>query len=354
MKFKRRNLLLTILALCAVSWYYFDLQSKEESKEMSEYPIDSEVNDASSTELDSSAFYEGEIIDNASSPLPYWDRAGWHLRNGRITEGLFDLDLAIEADSTYGPAWSAKADALYYLQKFERSIQHLDICLEYSPNHIPCKLRRAEFYIHLDQFEDAFTLLNDALRLNDQLHEAYWMKGKMYQEVGESEKCLSSFQTAVEVNPDFFDGIIALGIAYSKLGNDIAIDYYKSAIAINPMSVEAKYNLAMHYQQSVMLDEALSLYEEILTIDSTNATAAFNSGFIQLEFMENYSEAEMWFSEAIIKLPNYPEALFFRGLTRESQAKLTEALEDYNLALRIKPDYTAAAIAKSRVIDSMK
>ena len=62
----------------------------------------------------------------------------------------------------------------------------------------------------------------------------------------------------------------------------------------------------------------------------------------------------MWFSEALKKLPNYPEALFFRGITRESQSKLTEALDDYNFALRIKPDYTAAAIAKGRVIDSMK
>jgi len=305
-------------------------------------------------DLDSTLFYESMIIEDAASPLPYWNRAGWHLRNGRISEGLYDLDLAIEADSTYGPAWSAKADALYFIQKFERSIKHLDICLEYSPNHIPCKLRRAEFYIHLDQFEDAFTLLNDALKLNDQLHEAYWMKGKIYQEVGEIEKSLSSFQTAVEVNPEFFDGFIALGIAYSKLGDNIAIEYYRSAIAINPVSVEAKYNLAMHYQEAVMLDEAMALYEEILDIDSTNATAAFNSGFIQLEFMQDYSEAEIWFSDAIHMLPHYHVAFYYRGITRESQNDLTLALDDYNEALRLKPDYTAAAIAKGRVIDSMK
>ncbi len=43
---------------------------------------------------------------------------------------------------------------------------------------LPCLLKRAEFAIHLQQFEQAFQYLNDALRLNDQLHEAYWMKGK--------------------------------------------------------------------------------------------------------------------------------------------------------------------------------
>ena len=347
---KKRNLLISILILGGITWCYLEYTSEDNTEVLSVEVID----DRSIVELDSSEYYEGKIIDNASSPTPYWNRAGWHLRNGRITEGLFDLDLAIEADSTYGPAWSAKADALYFIQKFERSINHLDICLEYSPNHIPCKLRRAEFYIHLDQFEDALNLLNSALRLNDQLHEAYWMKSKIYQELGEIDKWLSSLQTAIEVNPNFFDGFIALGIAYSNMGDDIAIEYYRSAITINPESVEAKYNLAMHYQGTLRLEAAKALYAEILSIDSMNATASFNLGFINIEFIQDYSQAELWFGEAINKLPYYHQAFYYRGLARESQDNLSEALDDYNEALRLKPDYTDAAIAKGRVLDSQK
>jgi tetratricopeptide (TPR) repeat protein len=64
----------------------------------------------------------------------------------------------------------------------------------------------------LQQFEQAFQYLNDALRLDDQLHEAYWMKGKIYATTGADEKALSSYQTAIEVNPDFYEGFITLGI----------------------------------------------------------------------------------------------------------------------------------------------
>lgn len=308
---------------------------------------------------DSTEYYEDLIISNATSPVPYIERAGWHLRNGRITEGINDLNLSIEADSTYGPAWSAKSDALYLLREFEECINHLDVCLEYAPEHIPCKLRRAEMYIHLDQFEKGLDLLNDALRIDDQLHEAYWMKGAIYSETGNEEKALSSLQTAVEVNPNFFDGFISLGMAYLHKNDPLAIDYFNSAIALRPRSVEAKYNLAMYYQQQdhrvgrENLDKALSIYSEILEIDTNNASAAFNTGFIHLEFLQDYMEGEYWFGQAIEKLPYYHQAFFNRGLCRESQDKYTEALEDYNEALRLKPDFTSAAIAKGRVLETI-
>ena len=302
--------------------------------------------------LDSAAFFENQIINNAKSPKIYLDRAGWHLRNGRITEGLNDLDMALDTDSTYGPAWSAKADALYLLKEFEACIEHLDVCLKYSPNHIPCKLRRSELYIHLNQYEKAFGLLNEALKIDDQLHEVYWMKGQIYSETRDFEKALSSYQTAVEVNPNFYDGYIKLGITHGSFGNPIAVDYYKTAISLKPRSVEAKYNLAMYYQGIGNYSDALSLYEEILELDGSNASAAFNTGYIYLEHKQDYKTAEYWFTEAIKRLPYYHQAFFNRGLCRESMDDLEGALSDYNEALRLNPTFDAAAIAKGRVLDS--
>ncbi len=302
--------------------------------------------------VDSTDFYEQSIISNPTSPDSYLARAGWHLRNGRITEGLADLDMALEADSTYGPAWSAKSDALYLLKEFDACIKHLDVCLEYSSDHTPCKLRRAELYVHLNQYELAFKQLNDALKIDDQLHEAYWMKGQIYSELGEVENALSSYQTAVEVNPGFFDGYIKLGIANAALGNAIAEEYYLAAISIKPKSVEAKYNLAMFLQGKSEYQKALDLYQEILELDSTNASAAFNSGYIYLEYQQDYVNGEIWFTEAIKRLPYYHHAFFNRGLCRESMDNLDGALEDYNEALRLEPTFEGAARAKGRVLES--
>lgn len=304
---------------------------------------------------DSSRVYDARIVANPADPENYVARAAWHLRQGRIPEGLSDLDLALEADSTYGPAWSAKADALYLTQAFEPCIEHLDVCLELAPNHIPCMLRRAEMHIHLGQHAEAFDVLNRALRLDPLQHEAYWMKGIIYRDQGNATNAKSSFQTAVEVNPDFFDGWIALGLAHAADQDTLAISYYQTAMDLKPRSVEARYNLAYFLQEYVptrpaYLQKALTLYDGIRELDPANATAPFNQGYIYLEHLATYDSAAARFSEAIQALPYYHQAFFNRGLALESLGRSDEAELDYREALDIKPDYTPAALALERVL----
>ena len=37
-------------------------------------------------DIDSSAYFEIAILNDATAPFPYWNRAAWHLRNARIPE----------------------------------------------------------------------------------------------------------------------------------------------------------------------------------------------------------------------------------------------------------------------------
>jgi len=258
--------------------------------------------------------------------------------------------LALKADSTFAPAWENRVDMLYRMQNMEACLTELNACIRFAPESTPCLMRRAEFNIHLNQFERAFDDLNRALRIDDQLHEAYWMKGKIYAANGDTEKAISSLQTAIEVNPSFFDGFISLGLFLSELGDPIAEEFYRSAIELRPFSVEAHYNLAMFLQEELRLDEALDTYRTILALDSTNATASFNQGYIHLEYYAKYDSAAYWFTEAIKRLPYYHQAFFNRGLARESLGDRSGAISDYSEALRIKPDYTVAALAKDRAL----
>lgn len=241
---------------------------------------------------------------------------------------------------------------LYRMQNMEACLEELNACIRLAPESTPCLLRRAEFNIHLDQYERAFNDLNQALRINDQLHEAYWMKGKIYAANGSIENAISSYQTAVEVNPSFFDGYISLGIYLAEQGDPIAEEFYRSAIELRPNSVEARYNLAIFMQEAGRFEEALGSYREILAIDSTNATATFNQAYIHLEYFAQYDSAAFWFTEAIRRLPYYHQAYFNRGLARESMGDRSGAIADYSEALRLKPDYTVAALAKERALKS--
>lgn len=293
---------------------------------------------------------EAAILASPNSPEPYHARAQFKSAQGNPQGAFEDWGLALKADSGFAPAWENRADMLYRMQNMEACLEELNACIRFAPESTSCLLRRAEFNIHLDQYERAFDDLNQALRINDQLHEAYWMKGKIYAANGSTDKAISSYQTAVEVNPSFFDGYISLGIYLTGQGDPIAEEFYQSAIELRPQSVEARYNLAIFMQEAGRYDEALRSYREILAIDSTNATATFNQGYIHLEYYAQYDSAAFWFTEAIKRLPYYHQAFFNRGLARESLGDRSGAISDYSEALRIKPDYTVAALAKERAL----
>lgn len=301
------------------------------------------------TQLDS---LNARIIDSPNDPQAYHDRALYYSNYGQPQRAFEDWGLALKADSTFAPAWEQRVDMLYRMQNFDGCMDELNSCIRLAPQSTECRLLRAEFYVHLNQFERAFEDLNSALRIDNQLHEAYWMKGKIYASQNDQDKAISSYQTAIEVNPEFFDGYISLGIYLAGQQNPLAEEFYRSAIELRPSSIEAKYNLAIFYQNSEQYRDALGLYREILAIDSTNATASFNQGFIHLEYYAQYDSAVFWFSEAIEHLPYYHQAFFNRGLALESMGETEAALSDYSEALRLKPDYTSAALAKERALKS--
>jgi tetratricopeptide (TPR) repeat protein len=294
--------------------------------------------------------FDAAILERPNDPLAYHNRAVWKLDRSNPQGAFDDWDLALRADSGFALAWEEQAKMLFQMQKFEACLEKLDGCLMHAPGSSACLLKRAEFAIHLQQFENAFEYLNDALRLNNQEHEAYWMKGKIYAMTGADEKALSSYQTAIEVNPEFFEGFITLGMFLAEKSDPMAEEYYRSAMELNSMAVEPMYNLAIFYQNQQRLDDALDLYRQILALDPENATASFNQGYIHLEYRAQYDSAVYWFSEAIVRLPYYHQAFFNRGLAYESLGMQTEAIADYGQALRIKPDYTAAARAKERAL----
>ena len=304
-------------------------------------------------ELSESDSIRDLILNNPQDPKAYAARAEFKLKNGDATGAIADWDLALRADSNYAPAWEMQAEVLYQLRQFEPCLDKLENCLERFPDDVACLMRRAEFAIHLNQYEDAFDWLNSALRVDDQLHEAYWMKGRIYEATGALEKAQSSYQTAVEVNPNFFDGFITLGIFLASQQDPLAEEYYRSAMELRPNAVEPHYNVAIFLQDSGRYQEALKLYQKILELDSQNATASYNQGFIHLEYLQAYDSAAFWFGEAIERLPYYHQAFYNRGLSLESMGQIQRALDDYTEALRLKPDYTAAAKAKERALSAL-
>lgn len=336
----------TIIALTMVACTT-DAPSTDEPKEQQV---------ASNTEDRSIESINALILEDPLNIDLYNERAAFHINNGNLGAAVEDFDRALKIDSTHAKTLHEKGNTLFRTKNFDGAFASYKSCLSHHPDDIDCLLRAAEMNIHLRQYGKAIEHINNVLRQDDHQAMAYYMKGRIYKEQGDSSLAVSSYQTATEVDPEFYDAFMEAGLLYSEAGSDVSLEFFNSAIEINPQSVEALYAKAFHLQKTGFLDtlrwgQAQEVYQQIMEVDPRNAVAHFNHGFIDLEYRQNYTVAARSFSEAINLLPGYFQAYYNRGLCRESLDQSNLALADYEKALEINPTYTAAAIAKSRVLN---
>lgn len=295
------------------------------------------------------------ILNAPNNADNYVRRANYYIENNQIEQAFGDFKLALLADSTRSDIYYQRAQLSYNLGKFPDATTDCERCIHHNASETNCLLMLGEINIHLQQYSIAFERINAALAINEQLPFAYYMKGRIYKETGDTSLAASSYQTAIEVDPDYYDAYIEVALLYASAKSDLALEYYSTAIDIRPTSVEARYNKAIYLQETGRRDkkryyEAFDLYDQILEIDPQNATAAYNKGYIYLEYMQKYDSAGIAFTQAIELYPGYFQAYYNRGLCYESLNNPKLALEDYSKALTLQPTFDAAAIAKSRVL----
>lgn len=316
-------------------------------------PDGSTENGTISVELSRLDSLDLAILGSPNRPEGYANRSLAFEETGRIADAIADLELALGLNGADADLWHRLGSLRYGGQDFQGAVRDWKSGLEQTPQHIPILLSLAEVDIHLRQYERALERLNEALKVDVRLDGAYYMKGRIYKETGDTARAASSLQTAVEVNPKRYDAYIELALLYAEAQNDMALEYYRTARELRPQSVEALYNEAMYLQNHsdpAHWQTALVHYDRILTLDPKNASAAFNKGFIHMINLAAYDSAAFWFSKAIEVLPHFHQAHYNLGLALEGMSAPEEALTAYDNALSFKPDYSEAARAKGRLL----
>jgi tetratricopeptide (TPR) repeat protein len=296
--------------------------------------------------------------------MHYVNRAKYYEQHQQFTEALLDLSRAQVSDSTQCMIYLTRGDLYWNRRNFldaagqsemiALAYQEYSKCMTYDPSNTDCILKKAGIEIAKRQYDVARDLINNALKLNENLPFAYYLRGRMYKETGDTTLSYSSYKTAIEVDPTYYDAYIEVGLIYATAKNDLAKEYYSSAIDIRPNSVEAYYNKAMFLQETGSRDasrynEAFVCYDSILKIDPSFFAAHFNKGFVNLEYLQNYQTGIDEFTKAITAYPAYYQAYYNRGLCYESLGLNASAESDYRSALQILPTYTDAARALDRI-----
>ncbi len=189
---------------------------------------------------------------------------------------------ALELDSTFARVYSGLAHA--YLNRYVN-----------------------EEVLKENYLDSSLVLANMALLRDDQIDEAYFVKGLYYNYKGQYDAALDNFDRTIKVNPNFYHAYYWKATLYSVKG-----DYVK---AIENGELTVKYStpkerpdwqriFGFYYLYSGFIDKAKTYLVETINPDSNRIDYLEKSLLVEL-FRENFDEALRLSDELTEIAPSY-------------------------------------------------
>lgn len=238
---------------------------------------------------------------------------------------------------------------------------HFKVVVKRQPKNTKALVALASTYVFLDNYDLAFYYINEALRVDKRYRDAYIMKGTLYRKLGNAKLAKSSYQTAIDQDPDFFEAYIALGDLYLQDNDSVCLEYYITATQLRPNSIDAMYSLAYSYQRLADSDklttqqrmqkseQALQMYRQMAKKDPNFSMSTFQQGWIKQFQQNDIDSAMIFYQNTLQKEPRFVEAWHNLGLCYEDQKNYPRALEAYGKALKYDPEFTLSKEAAERI-----
>lgn len=217
--------------------------------------------------------------------------------------------------------------------------KHFKFVIEKQPKNVAALVALATTYAQQGDNEKAFYFTNEALRINKKYRDAYILKGSIYLSLGNTKLAKSSYQTAIDQDPDFFEAYVKLGLIYQAENDPLCIEYFTTASQVRPNNIEVLYNLAYAYQEFNRIPEAQQTYREMLKKDPSFTPPLFQLGWIKQNIQSDVDSAVYFYNKTLQKEPRYVEAWHNLGLINEIQGEKYKAIQYYRKALKYNPDF---------------
>jgi tetratricopeptide (TPR) repeat protein len=228
-----------------------------------------------------------------------------------------------------------------------------------------------------------------SLKIVADLAEPHYNLASVYLDLGNLEQAQQEYQTALSLNPDYFDALFGLGSVHARLEHmDQAIDYFRQsiqkrksvtgkkdyplarlnigeilgrtgqfedairelslAIEGDPSMVLGHYNLGLAYLMTGELEQAERALTTCLTLNPRFEPALFNLARVT-QAKGGWELSTRQFEQFLSVKGADAEAFFQIGWNYQQAGILDKAQENYEKALVINPDFLKARVHLGKV-----
>ena len=174
------------------------------------------------------------------------------------------------------------------------------------------KLKDAMTFESIGKYESALTSLDQAIRIQSDYVDAWLIKGVILSKLGKCSEALQCYDKIIVLDPNFSDAWRLKAAVYTAQNlHQKAVECLEKAVELNPNSLEFRLSLATSFQRLKRFEDALKCY-----------------------------------AQAKMQMPNDPRIDYYIGVMWGNMADYEKALVSFEIALRLKPDFTDAMLGK--------
>lgn len=272
----------------------------------------------------------------------YYQRGRIYADEGQLAPAVADFEKAIELKPDFADAYREYASALERAGNYEAAIKPWDKYVELT-NSAEAHLWRGAAQSRLGRGGEALRDFNEAINLNEKLHEAYNARANVYRDAGNLDLALADYSRAIELKRDYPEAYNNRGTAYAGARPphyEDAVDDYSRAIELKPDYADAYNNRGTAYLRLGRFEPALNDFNRGTTLDAGAARAFSGRCEVNLKFKKDLDAAEADCKEASRLDPKLADA--FVGLGQVYAAKDAAARQDANV--NAQEDYNTKAI----------
>lgn len=211
-----------------------------------------------------------------------------------------------------------------------------------QPKNLRALVGLAATYTYQRDFNSSFEYINKALRIDKHYRDGYVLKGTNYTLIGDREKAISSYKTAIQQDPEFYAAYLLLAQIYQDAGDPQCLEYYRSAAKIKPeLEGQLRFYIAYCEQEYGDMEEAKRLYRVMAsdTSESNVLMGLFHQGRIK-QFEENQLDSAMYFYKSALQTePRHVESWHNLGMCYDVSGNKTQALKSFSKALEYNPNF---------------
>ncbi|KAK6173455.1 hypothetical protein SNE40_016901 [Patella caerulea] len=256
-----------------------------------------------------------------------------------------DLSKAASIDNSCSLAYFNRAVCYQESKMFDKALMDYGIVLLLGDQLLlKVFINRGLLYFERKDYANALYDFQMSVKLSPENHRIHHTLGLCYHKLDCLQEAVKTFTQCLEIKPFFLDGLISRGNVYMDYGNKDGLIFarrdYQRALKLNPMCLPARVNLAYTLQVEGHLMQAWRQFTAAIEVKPTFKPALEGRAIINLQMSSTFAASQD--ITASIKVAPTAELLTNRGVINQFMNDSTNAMKDYQQAVKLDGTYSLA------------